>query len=122
VVACWLQEHGRTPNDALAELSAKWSTVEKIYRKPESPETPTQLDWVRIWPQRRRSVQQLKLSVAIGTAVRYWGLAVGDALGTMLEFKAPGTFKPIEDMIGSGLFGLQPGEWTDDTSMALCLA
>ena len=41
VVACWLQEHGRTPDDALAELSAKWSTVEKIYRKPESPETPT---------------------------------------------------------------------------------
>ena len=39
VVACWLQEHGRTPDDALAELSAKWSTVEKIYRKPESPET-----------------------------------------------------------------------------------
>ena len=44
VVACWLQEHGRTPDDALAELSAKWSTVEKIYRKPESPETPTQVE------------------------------------------------------------------------------
>jgi protein-tyrosine phosphatase len=40
VVACWMQEHGRTPDDALAELSAKWSTVERIYRKPESPETP----------------------------------------------------------------------------------
>jgi ADP-ribosylglycohydrolase len=50
------------------------------------------------------------------------GLAVGDALGTTLEFKSPGTFKPITDMIGSGPFGLQPGQWTDDTSMALCLA
>jgi ADP-ribosylglycohydrolase len=50
------------------------------------------------------------------------GLAVGDALGTTLEFRAPGTFKPITDMIGGGPFALQPGQWTDDTSMALCLA
>jgi ADP-ribosylglycohydrolase len=50
------------------------------------------------------------------------GLAVGDALGTTLEFRAPGTFDPIDDMVGGGPFGLQPGQWTDDTSMALCLA
>ena len=28
------------------------------------------------------------------------GLATGDALGTTLEFKAPGTFEPIDDMVG----------------------
>lgn len=50
------------------------------------------------------------------------GLAVGDALGTTLEFKSPGSFSPVDDMIGGGPFGLAPGEWTDDTSMALCLA
>jgi ADP-ribosyl-[dinitrogen reductase] hydrolase len=50
------------------------------------------------------------------------GLAVGDALGTTLEFSSPGTFTPIEDMIGGGPFHLNPGQWTDDTSMALCLA
>jgi ADP-ribosylglycohydrolase len=50
------------------------------------------------------------------------GLAAGDALGTTLEFSRPGSFEPIDDMIGGGPFGLQPGEWTDDTSMALCLA
>lgn len=50
------------------------------------------------------------------------GLAVGDALGTTLEFKNPGSFTPITDMVGGGPFGLNPGEWTDDTSMALCLA
>lgn len=50
------------------------------------------------------------------------GLAVGDALGTTLEFKPPGSFEPINDMIGGGPFGLEPGQWTDDTSMALCLA
>ena len=50
------------------------------------------------------------------------GLAVGDALGTTLEFKPPGSFEPIDDMVGGGPFGLRPGQWTDDTSMALCLA
>jgi ADP-ribosylglycohydrolase len=50
------------------------------------------------------------------------GLAVGDALGTTLEFRRPGSFDPVEDIVGGGPFGLQPGEWTDDTSMALCLA
>ena len=49
------------------------------------------------------------------------GLAVGDAVGTALEFKQPGTFEPITDMVGGGPFKLQPGQWTDDTSMALCL-
>lgn len=50
------------------------------------------------------------------------GLAAGDAVGTALEFRAPGTFEPIADMTGGGPFALKPGEWTDDTSMALCLA
>ena len=50
------------------------------------------------------------------------GLAAGDALGTTLEFKRPGTFTPIADMVGGGPFALAPGQWTDDTSMALCLA
>src|SRR5690606_21590528 len=51
-----------------------------------------------------------------------FGLAVGDALGTTLEFKRPGTFEPVADMVGGGPFKLVAGEWTDDTSMALCLA
>lgn len=50
------------------------------------------------------------------------GLAVGDALGAPLEFMRPGTFDPVTEMLGGGPHGLMPGEWTDDTSMALCLA
>ena len=50
------------------------------------------------------------------------GLAVGDALGTTVEFKPRGTFPPVTTMVGGGPFGLKPGQWTDDTSMALCLA
>ena len=49
------------------------------------------------------------------------GLAAGDALGTTLEFRKPGTFESLTDMIGGGPFHLNAGEWTDDTSMALCL-
>jgi ADP-ribosyl-[dinitrogen reductase] hydrolase len=50
------------------------------------------------------------------------GLAVGDALGTTVEFKRPYTFAPVKDMVGGGYYNLEPGQWTDDTSMALCLA
>ena len=47
---------------------------------------------------------------------------MGDALGTTLEFRTPGTFEPLTDIVGGGPFELEPGQWTDDTSMALCLA
>ena len=50
------------------------------------------------------------------------GLACGDALGTTVEFKPRGTFEPLTDIVGGGPFGLEAGQWTDDTSMALCLA
>lgn len=50
------------------------------------------------------------------------GLACGDALGTTLEFKTRGTFEPLTDIIGGGPFSLEPGQWTDDTSMMLCIA
>ena len=50
------------------------------------------------------------------------GLAAGDALGTTVEFKTPGSFPPLTDIVGGGPFGLESGQWTDDTSMALCLA
>ena len=50
------------------------------------------------------------------------GLAAGDAVGTSVEFEPRDSFPPVTDMVGGGPFGLQAGEWTDDTSMALCLA
>lgn len=50
------------------------------------------------------------------------GLACGDAVGTTVEFSPRGAFAPVTDMVGGGVFDLKPGEWTDDTSMALCLA
>src|SRR5580765_7790894 len=50
------------------------------------------------------------------------GLAVGDALGAAVEFKSPGSFKPVTGYRDGGPHLLKAGEWTDDTSMALALA
>lgn len=50
------------------------------------------------------------------------GLAVGDALGTTVEFLPRDSYPPVKDMVGGGPFRLSPGQWTDDTSLALCLA
>ncbi len=52
----------------------------------------------------------------------FLGLAIGDALGVPAEFKQVGEFEPITRFHGGGPFNLAPGEWTDDTSMALCVA
>jgi ADP-ribosyl-[dinitrogen reductase] hydrolase len=50
------------------------------------------------------------------------GLAVGDALGAAVEFECPGSFAPVTGYRSGGPHGLDAGEWTDDTSMALALA
>jgi ADP-ribosyl-[dinitrogen reductase] hydrolase len=50
------------------------------------------------------------------------GLACGDALGATLQFRASNQFPQVTDMLGGGHWSLQPGAWTDDTAMALCLA
>lgn len=52
----------------------------------------------------------------------FLGLAIGDAVGTTVEFRSRDTFEPVTDMVGKGPFNLPAGYFTDDTSMALCLA
>lgn len=54
---------------------------------------------------------------AIGALV---ASAAGDALGAAYEFDTPGPDEPR--MVGGGAFGWDPGEWTDDTQMAICIA
>lgn len=51
-----------------------------------------------------------------------FGLSIGDALGAAVEFRPPGSFEPVTGYRAGGPHRLQPGEWTDDTSMALALA
>lgn len=52
----------------------------------------------------------------------FLGLAVGDALGAPVEFKQPGEFTPVTEYRYSPVWHTEPGYWTDDTSMAICLA
>src|SRR5262245_13954622 len=66
------------------------------------------------FPTRLRPVDRFRGSLL--------GLAVGDALGAAVALQKRGQFKTLVDMVGGGPFQLAPGEWTDDTSMALCLA
>lgn len=49
------------------------------------------------------------------------GLACGNAVGTTVEFSPRGSFPVVTDMVGGGPCSLLAGQWTDDTSMALCL-
>ncbi len=86
------------------------------------------------WPPQARQAAPGKQATAAGSQdkaqltpnERYrgclMGLAAGDAVGTTVEFKPRGSFAPVKDMAGGGPFSLPPGAWTDDTSMALCLA
>ena len=50
------------------------------------------------------------------------GLAIGDAVAAATQYRRPGTFTPVGDLIGGGPFALPRGGWSDDTAMALCLA
>jgi ADP-ribosyl-[dinitrogen reductase] hydrolase len=52
----------------------------------------------------------------------FLGLAIGDALGALVEGQERDSYARIVDFAGGGTHGLGPGEWTDDTAMALCLA
>lgn len=49
------------------------------------------------------------------------GQAIGDALGVPYEFE---TIKldGLAEMLGGGLGNYRPGEWSDDTQMAVCIA
>ncbi|MFZ4835073.1 ADP-ribosylarginine hydrolase Tri1 [Rouxiella sp. Mn2063] len=76
----------------------------------------TKPDWLKSQPQ--IISDEMALDKAKGALV---GLAIGDAIGTTLEF-LPRDAGRVTDMVGGGPFKLKAGEWTDDTSMALCLA
>ena len=114
VAARLLVEPGQSPEDAIAAVRAA---------RPGAVETPAQAAHVA----NQTAHEEPKPSTS-SHAVRdrgigaLLGLAVGDAIGTTLEFKQRDSYAPLTDMIGGGPFRLQAGQWTDDTAMALALA
>lgn len=117
VVACWFVRHGMHGDDALAHLQAVRRDIDR-----SAPETPAQHDFVRRWQEPTAVHAATMRQIRDRARGAMLGLAVGDAVGTTLEFQRPGTFTPISDMVGGGPFALPVGAWTDDTSMMLCLA
>lgn len=91
--------------------------------RPGAIETPAQENWVaqgRATPLPRPSAtRQAMRDRAVGALV---GLAVGDALGTTIEFTTKPRHALVTDIVGGGPFRLRPGQWTDDTAQALALA
>ena len=145
VIGCWLVRHGRSGEAALKEVDTMFRTMSAptVARHSSwgSPQTDEQRNVVRTWVENEEQPVQagvpptindvweliaprkdMRLEVRDRMRGALIGLAVGDAVGTTVEFKRPGSFPPVTDMLGGGPFGLAAGEWTDDTSMALCLA
>ena len=114
IAARLLVELGQEPDAAISAVRAA---------RPGAIETSTQAEYVR----RLTEVPEQQPSTSV-EAIRdrargaLVGLAVGDAVGTTLEFKSRDACQLLTDMIGGGPFRLQAGQWTDDTAMALALA
>jgi ADP-ribosyl-[dinitrogen reductase] hydrolase len=91
--------------------------------RPGAIETSSQLAYVHalspISEEQPDTSREAQFDRALGAML---GLAAGDALGTTLEFAARDSKPRVTDIVGGGPFGLKPGQWTDDTSMALALA
>jgi ADP-ribosylglycohydrolase/protein-tyrosine phosphatase len=127
VVGCHLVERGHVGDAALEELNRLWEQNERSLSWPEVPETPEQKEFVRTWAPSADPMQSPAVLLAarslrerfVGALV---GLGVGDAVAAHTQFRKPGTFTPVGDMLGGGPFDLPRGAYTDDTAMALVLA
>jgi ADP-ribosylglycohydrolase len=142
VVGCFLVERGLSGRAALEELNRLWRQSQRALTWPRIPETDDQSRYVLAWtpqlgalagaragapaPAEDPLFEPATLNAARSLRERFlgalFGLAVGDALAAATQFKKPGTFAPVGDLLGGGPFDMPRGAWTDDTSMALCLA
>ncbi len=128
---CLLTELGRTGEEAIEELNHLWQQSARSRQWPSVPETDQQTAYVRTWqrvaapeldplhdPATLAAVRELRERF-LGALL---GLATGDAVAAATQFRRPGRFSPVGDMLGGGPFDLPRGAWSDDTAMALCLA
>ena len=149
VVGCWLRRHGYATAESVQDVvdRLRLGAVEGQHRS--SPEMPDQRQLIVDWHEGAVDVDgsleygnevewvddvpvapvMVMADVAdreqrVGQADRIVGAvlgsAAGDALGAGYEFTDPGLDTPIY-MKGGGIFGWAPGEWTDDTQMAVAV-
>ena len=115
VAARLLVELGASPDDAIRRV--------RDARSPYAIETASQEDHVARCVARAPSVPpQTAAGIRDRALGAFLGLAIGDAVGTTLEFRSRDAQPRLEDMTGGGPYALPPGAWTDDTAMALALA
>jgi hypothetical protein len=118
VAGCLLVERGLPGGAALIELNRLWQASARAAQWPEVPETAEQSDYVRTWtpsgfvrePQPDPLLEPQTLAVVRGLRERFTGvvlgLAVGDALAAATQYKRPGRFAPVGDLLGGGPFDL----------------
>ncbi|HEV7609714.1 MAG TPA: ADP-ribosylglycohydrolase family protein [Steroidobacteraceae bacterium] len=126
-VACHLIEQGMSADAALIRLNELWQGNERSRTWPDVPETDEQRDYILTWVARADPMQAPDVMDAARTLRErfqgaFMGLAVGDALAAHTQFRKPGTFAAVGDLLGGGPFDQPRGAWTDDTAMALLLA
>jgi len=133
VIGCWLRRGGLEGREAILRLNELWLANPRARFWPHVPETEEQERFVLDWSDaaegaRRGEVIDLPLDLGAARQLRaryqgsLLGLACGDALGATLQFRKPGGFPPLADLVGGGHWQLPAGAWTDDTAMSLCVA
>jgi ADP-ribosylglycohydrolase len=131
VAGCLLAERGLKGEAALAELNRRWQQCARAARWAFIPETAEQTEFVRNWGGAVAAdadplLEPGTLAAARGLRGRFQGallgLAVGDALAAATQYKKPGRFTPVGDLLGGGPFDLPRGGWSDETAMALLVA
>ena len=127
VVACHLIERGLSPDAALIRLNELWRDNERSHTWPDVPETDEQRDYILGWLAASDPMQAPEVLDAARTLRERFqgaliGLAAGDALAAHTQFRKPGSFPAVGDLLGGGPFDQPRGAWTDDTAMSLLLA
>lgn len=108
----------------LAELGSDPSNAIELVRqaRPGAIETKEQqLHVLKTEPVTSATPSSSQIAVENRAVGSMMGLAIGDALGTTLEFQERDKHSRLSDIVGGGPFHLQPGQWTDDTALALAL-
>lgn len=127
---------GMSPDDLLCIEAAVMVAAERrvgsalfafnrLMRAPRWHAMYPRLEWLSHEAQAaQRMLADTRAGRSLGAML---GLALGDALGATVEFMSRAEIRRKfpeghREILGGGPFGFAPGEWTDDTAMALAVA